>query len=284
MTRSVAGAARHGFHHAYQLALAPLARVRGRRYDCRMLPLVPRSAPRQVPIPLRASTNVPTRAAFGSSRPRSRFAPILVALALLAASATDSAASNDPTTALEKIYREQNIQRQLPIAAPPDLPDPVYGIPTVFGWLILAGVALGAAALALWLMAVNLDAVGQKRRKRRAGRNPDDAPPEPGMQVPGDWLRTADNLARQGRFAEAVHLLLLGVLGLARVADDRTSEAETAREIARAHVGPHAGRLHALVRASELVHFGGRPATQEQFDDCRHDAVEIHRAASPAPL
>ena len=211
-----------------------------------------------------------------------RFVANLVVLWLLAV-ATTATASNDVDAVLDEIYHEQDIQRQLPIAAPVDLPSIGVGIPAVFGWLILAGVALGAAALALWLMAVNLDAVGQKRRKRRAGRNLDDASPEPGMQVPGDWLETADNLARQGRFAEAVHLLLLGVLGLLRVADGRTSEAETAREIARAHVGPHAGRLHALVRASELVHFGGRSATQEQFDGCRRDAVEIDAAARPAP-
>ena len=211
-----------------------------------------------------------------------RFVPSLVALGLLAV-ATTATASNDVDAVLDEIYHEQDIQRQLPIAAPVDLPNGGVGIPTVFAWLILAGVVLGAATLALWLMVVNLDAVGQKPRKRRAGENLDDASPEPGMPVPGDWLETADTLARHGRFAEAVHLLLLGVLVLLHVSDGPTSEAETAREIARAHVGPHAGCLHALVRASELVRFGGRSATQEQFDDCRRDAVEIDAAARPAP-
>ena len=208
--------------------------------------------------------------------------PNLGLLALLAV-ATTAAASNDVDAMLDEIYREQDIQRQLPIAVPADSPSPGVGVPPVFGWLVLAGAAVGAAALALWLTTFDLDAVAARRRRRRAGRHPDDAPPVPGMRLPGDWLATADNLARQGRFGEAIHLLLLGVIGYLRVTDERVTEAETAREIARARGGPHAGRLRTLVRASELVHFGGRPATREQFDDCRRDALEISRTAGPAP-
>ena len=205
----------------------------------------------------------------------------LVALGLLVVAPT-ATASTDVDAVLDAIYQEQEIQRQLPIVVPDDPPAPGTRIPAVFGWFVLAGAAVGAVALAVWLMAFNLDAVGQ-RRKRRASQTLGVESPDPGTQVPGDWLKTADSLARQGRFAEAIHLLLLGVLALLRRADEGTSEAKTAREIARTHVGPHSERLHALVQASELVHFGGRPATQEQFEDCRRDAVEIDRAASPAP-
>lgn len=215
-----------------------------------------------------------------SIQPR-RFMRSLVVLGLCAV-ATTAAASNDVDTLLDEIYDEQDIQRQLPIVAQDDPPSLSEGIPAEFGWLILAGAAFGAAALAAWVMAVNLEAVGKMRRKRRADRNRHHAAPAPGLQAPGDWLETADDLARQGRFAGAIHLLLLGVLGILRP-HDRTSGAETAREIVRAHRGPHPERLRALVRASELVHFGGRPATQAQFEDCRRDAVEIDNAAGPAP-
>lgn len=205
----------------------------------------------------------------------------LVALWLLAVSTT-ATASTDVDAVLDGIYDEQDIQRQLPIVVPDDPATPGARTPAVFGWVVLAGAAVGAAALAVWLMAFNLDAVGQ-RRKRRASQTLGVESPDPGPQVPRDWLKTADSLARHGRFAEAIHLLLLGVLPLLRRAGDPTPEAKTAREIARTHDGPHPERLHALVRASELAHFGGRPATQEQFADCRRDAVEIDRAASPAP-
>lgn len=210
-----------------------------------------------------------------------RFTSNLVALGLLAA-ATTATASADIDAVVDAIYHEQDIQRQLPIAAPDDPPSPRLEVPVAFGWLVLAAAAVGTAALALWLLAFNLDAVGQ-RRKRRASQTLGVESRDPGTQVPGDWLTTADSLARQGGFAEAIHLLLLGVLGLLRMADDRTSEAKTAREIARNHSGPHPECLHALVRAAELAHFGGRPATQRQFEDCRRDAVKIDRATSPAP-
>jgi len=191
-------------------------------------------------------------------------------------------ASNDAV--LDGIYREQNIQRQLPVVVQEDDPPSRHlGIPPGFGWFILAGAALGAAALAMWLMVFNLQSVAAKRRQGRTGRKPDDASPGPGTELPVDWLEKADNLARHGRFAEAIHLLLLGALAIVRVADGPASESKTAREIARTHVGPHPERLHALVRASELAHFGGRPATQAQFETCRRDAVAFDQAASPAP-
>ena len=108
------------------------------------------------------------------------------------------------------------------------------------------------------------------------------AAPGPATPTPSDWLRVADDLARQGQFGEAIHVLLIGVLGTIRPVDGQAS-AWTGREIARHHVGVHAERLWALVKASELVHFGGRPATREQFDDCRRDAAELENAAGAAP-
>lgn len=210
-----------------------------------------------------------------------RFLPNLVVLGFLAVSAT-AMASNDAV--LDEIYREQNIQRQLPVVVQEDDPPSRHlGIPPGFGWFILAGAALGAAALAMWLMVFNLQTVAAKRHQGRTGRKPDDASPGPGTELPVDWLEKADNLARHGRFSEAIHLLLLGALAIVRVADGPASESKTAREIARTHVGPHPERLHALVRASELAHFGGRPATQAQFETCRRDAVAFDQSASPAP-
>ncbi len=222
-----------------------------------------------------------------------RLVPSLVVLALLAVATTVTAA-NDVDAMVDEIYREQNIQRQLAITAPDESDEPGerpsrgVGIPLVFGWLVLAGVAVGAMALMVWLMAVDQDAAPasrfkRRRRKRRAGKRLDDAASTAATQVSSDWLATADNLARQGRFAEAIHRLLLGVLDTLSTANGRTSDAKTAREIVRTHVGPRPERLRMLAQASELVHFGGRAATQRQFENCRRDAVDIDQAASPAP-
>ena len=209
-------------------------------------------------------------------------------LALLAVATTVTAA-NDVDAMVEEIYREQNIQRQLAITAPDEpgeRPSRGVGIPLVFGWLVLAGVVVGALALVVWL--IDQDAAParrfkRRRRKRRAGKRLDDAAPTAATKVSSDWLATADNLARQGRFAEAIHRLLLGVLDTLSAANGRTSDTKTAREIVRTHVGPRPERLRTLAQASELVHFGGRAATQRQFENCRRDAVDIDQAASPTP-
>lgn len=208
--------------------------------------------------------------------------PSLVVLALFGV-ATTATAANDVDATLDGIYREQDIQRQLPITPPRERPSRGGGIPPVFGWLVLAGAVIGTIALAVWLTGVYQDTVPAIQRKRRAAKRLGHAFPDAGTQAPSDWLAAADELARQGRFAEAIHLLLLGVLDTLGAPDGRTSAAETAREIARTRAGPRQERLRTLVHASELVHFGGRAATRQQFENCRRDAVDIERAAGPAP-
>lgn len=182
---------------------------------------------------------------------------------------------------LEDVYAEQNVQRRLPVAPPRTPPSASgSGIPRAFAWGFLGIAVVGITALALWLAGFGLDTVtatpgpspGRPRVEQRR---------EPERAVPSDWLRLADDLARRGRFGEAIHLLLLGVLQTL-CADDPPSQAATAREIARTTVGPHRERLDALVRASEVVHFGGRPATRTQFEACRRTAAEVDRAIAPS--
>ena len=199
---------------------------------------------------------------------------------MLVAPAQASASPLDPGV-LDEIYREQDIQRQLTIAAPPTLPARGFAIPVVFAGILLGAAIVATAALALWLLGYNLDGVATRRRRRREQPNPDPEPAHSEPALPADWLRMADDLAGQGRFGQAIHLLLLGVLGRAGLADP-SSQASTAREIARRNAGPHRERLTALVRASELVHFGGRSASREQFERCRRDAVEMDNAVAPS--
>ena len=213
--------------------------------------------------------------------PRSRrFLGAFVVLASLAGSAV--AESRIDAVALDDIYREQNIQRQLPVVAPrTSRSSGGFAIPKAFAWGLLGAAVVGITALALWLAGFGLDTVANPRG--RSPGQPGVAPPhaEAERPVPADWLGVADDLARRGRFGEAIHLLLLGVLGTLRT-DAPTSRATTAREIARTTVGPHRERLQALVRASELAHFGGRSATRAAFEACRRDAAEMDRAIAPS--
>jgi len=85
-------------------------------------------------------------------------------------------------------------------------------------------------------------------------------------------LDDADELARGGAFAAAIHTLLLRtLLELARGADVGVAPAMTSREIlARVPLRADArAALAGLIGAVELTHFGDAPATATDYGRCR---------------
>jgi hypothetical protein len=92
-------------------------------------------------------------------------------------------------------------------------------------------------------------------------------------------LGDADELARRGEFAEAIHTLLLRTLHeLVRSAAVSVERSHTSREIlARVPVLTDAREaLAGLITAVELTHFGDEPATAADYDGCRQ---QFHRFA-----
>jgi hypothetical protein len=84
-------------------------------------------------------------------------------------------------------------------------------------------------------------------------------------------LSAAEVLARDGRFGEAIHELLLQTLGaLAARSSIPITASLTSREIlARAPLpGAARGSLETLVGAAEVCHFGGRPASDADYARC----------------
>jgi hypothetical protein len=85
-------------------------------------------------------------------------------------------------------------------------------------------------------------------------------------------LGDADDLARAGEFAEAIHTLLLRTLHeLARTAAVRVAPAMTSREIlARVPLLADARQaLAGLITAVEITHFGDEPANAADYERCR---------------
>jgi len=85
-------------------------------------------------------------------------------------------------------------------------------------------------------------------------------------------LGDADDLARRGEFAEAIHTLLLRTLQeLARTASLRVGPATTSREIlARVPLLADARTaLAGLITAVEITHFGAEPASDADYARCR---------------
>ncbi|WP_299620029.1 hypothetical protein [Pelagibius sp.] len=87
-------------------------------------------------------------------------------------------------------------------------------------------------------------------------------------------LEEADALAAAGRFAEAIHLLLLVAMDhLRRDLGPRIAPALTGREILHLAALPQAlaEPLGRMVSLSEIKHFGGRDAAGPDYALCRQD-------------
>lgn len=103
-------------------------------------------------------------------------------------------------------------------------------------------------------------------------------------------LGDADELARRGEFAEAIHTLLLRTLQeLARSAAVRVGPATTSREIlARVPLLADARTaLAGLITAVEITHFGAEPANAADYERCRgqfHVFASAFRGAARGAL
>jgi hypothetical protein len=150
-------------------------------------------------------------------------------------------------------------------------PDAPYA--RIFLWSVLAI----AAALLLWVAYQRLrHGVWRLPRRRRAASAlvveaeeeawaPDAAPVRA-------WLREADLLAEQGRYAEAVHhLLFRSIEDIAKRRPRLVRPALTSRELAGADAipGPARDLFSGIARLVERSLFGGRPVNAEDWGSAR---------------
>jgi hypothetical protein len=92
---------------------------------------------------------------------------------------------------------------------------------------------------------------------------------------------TADELARQGRFVEAMHTLLLQSLADIRLRlDERFADSLTSREILRSARLPERGRapLREIIARVEWTYFGEHPAEAADYQACRQRFGELAEA------
>jgi hypothetical protein len=209
-------------------------------------------------------------------RRRSRAVPA----ALLAASLVVGpvlAQSPDPEKAARDSIRALDLQTELPherkfepikIQLPPELV-----------WVLLAC----GAAFILYAMRDSLVWRG------RAGDDWGEAGtggPAGGARSDADALAAADDLARQGRFVDAMHTLLLQSLAdIRRRLGIEFADSLTSREILRGTRLPPQGRasLRAIVGAVELTYFGGYPAALADYDACRKSFEELRSTLASNP-
>lgn len=155
-------------------------------------------------------------------------------------------------------------------------------LPYVFwGLVITAGLAI------LFLIAreagwIEWSAIGRKKKASAS-----EAEYRPVGEVARALLDDADTLAAQGRYAEAVHTLLLrSIEDMRRFRPHAVRPAATSRDLSRLTILPEQARS-AFVPMAEAVEtslFGGRPIGAEVYAACRtaYEAFAFPKTWSPA--
>jgi hypothetical protein len=133
--------------------------------------------------------------------------------------------------------------------------------------LVYGVIAVAVVMILMWL-------VRDLKRGSEPGALAGDEVPEPEVDqgVLQRPIGDADELARAGRYAEAIHTLLLRTLiELVRATRTRVPAALTSREIlARVPLVPAArAALDALVAAVEVTHFGDEVPGPADYERCR---------------
>ena len=247
------------------------------------------------------------------SRPKRRLAPTGLTVALLLAcglmlalAGYSSPALAEPSdaeirAAVEDVLSNERFQTELPGAPEPeeaeaepdsgkwrfDLPDGLFGLARVLMWLLV-----GAGALLLVIFIINEVSSFSLRRRGKSAQPEEEAVTPAGIAAAGNGtglsLDEADRLARDGRYAEALHMLLLDCFAqLRRLRFDAViAPSLTSRELARKLTLPEqsARALSAIVSAVELSHFGGRLPGEDDYRRCRQDYLQIaNDSAGAAP-
>lgn len=183
------------------------------------------------------------------------------------------AAAEDASERVRRILDRGDYQTDLPVD-PPALPLPPGTTGPLAAAMFWVGVVL-VLAFVLWMLARELGFGGP------AASVPGESSAPEGDDDPSVTIADADRLASDGRFDEAVHLLLLvAIRRLSRESGREPRASSTARELIRAFPLPpdRRGAFAHLVRTVEWSLFGGRAVDAGEYSRCR----EFFRGLVPA--
>jgi len=138
-------------------------------------------------------------------------------------------------------------------------------------WVFWAGLAV-AALLIAWFLVRDLVRIRLGERRRPHDLSKGLEPWHPSAERAQALLSDADLLAEQGRYAEAVHLILVrSVDDFAGHRPGVVKPALTSRDLARLDALPQAARtaFSHIAQVVEQSLFGGDEVDQERFSACR---------------
>jgi hypothetical protein len=177
----------------------------------------------------------------------------------------------------QALLKTRGIQFDFASAPPPPKPPAwlkvvgqiLEAIAPVLAYVFWGGLIIGALFILYLVLREVLPDLGPKRRTRVEMTDWRPAP-----EAARALLEDADSLAKQGRFEEAIHLLLFrSIDDLAGRRPGLVKPALTSRDIACLQSMPEDAR-HAFGRlagAVETTFFGGRPAGEAAFGAARAD-------------
>lgn len=209
----------------------------------------------------------------------------LVPLSLLTASGVAWAASDVPEIVRQSIGR---------LGLQVDMPVEIARPQGWFDWLkfdlspdtiriMLWGAVILGILVTIWSLRDSLPIFSRSRRIVAREALPASSSPSSRME---DAQIEADDLARQGHYGEAMHVLLLKSLAEIRTRLGVSFAASlTSREIVRRVQLPLTGRgaLAAIVQSVERTYYGGRPASHEDYSGCREEFDMLKRSLAVVP-
>lgn len=173
------------------------------------------------------------------------------------------------TQAVQRLNLQTELLRQ---------PEPLQwqlNLPPEVLWFVII-IAVGALLYAF------RDTLPMLRFGRNGAWSTDEAAiSQAGPGAPTVALGTADDLAAQGRFVEAMHVLLLQALTEIRLRlDEQFADSMTSREILRSrHLSDELRRpLGEVVGRVEWTYFGEHPAARDDYLACRSSYSALARS------
>jgi uncharacterized protein DUF4129 len=164
----------------------------------------------------------------------------------------------------DQTIRRLDLQTSFPVV--PELIIPRFSLPSEVLWIVI-GIALVIMLYAFRdLIPILRSAQGNDWISEEAFGGGGKA------GSPAVALGAADELAAQGRFVEAMHVLLLqGLVAIRAGLDEEFADSLTSREILRRARLPDPGRtsLRDIVNRVELTYFGQYPAALADYEACR---------------
>jgi hypothetical protein len=212
---------------------------------------------------------------------RMRRAAIALGIALLAAAAIGlsarplaAQARPDPQALAEQAIRRLDLQTELPRRQEPFVRPWRLTLPPEVLWVVVI-IGIG------WLLYQFRDTLQALLGPDGSWAGEEGGAAEMAARAPEVVLGAADGLAAEGRFVEAMHVLLLqALLAIRRRLEEPFADSMTSREILRSkHLSDELRRpLRDVVGRVEWTYFGEHPAVREDYLACRASFNDLAQA------